>query len=80
MGCVVQESSFPATLDSKLHVLANAIEQNSTSIMVTDEVGVIQYINPHSTKETRYTIEDLQGKTPVAITNTPDDINCLEAI
>lgn len=80
MKPVVQKSSFPKSLDSKLNVLANAIEQNSTAIMVTDEVGVIQYINPHFTKETGYTIEDLDGETPVAIINTPDDAKCLEGI
>jgi diguanylate cyclase (GGDEF)-like protein/PAS domain S-box-containing protein len=73
-------SNFPVMLDSKLNVLANAIEQNSTSMMVTDENGIIQYINPYFNKETGYSIEDLQGKTPVVLTHTPDDIGCLKAI
>lgn len=75
-----QAPSLPAILDSQLNLLANAIEQNSTSIIVTDKDGIIQYINPFFTKETGYTLEDLQGKTPVALTQTPDDIHCLKAI
>jgi diguanylate cyclase (GGDEF)-like protein/PAS domain S-box-containing protein len=74
------ESKFPAMLDARLDVLANAIEQNSTSMMVTDENGFIQYINPYFTKETGYTIDDLQGKTPVVLTTTPHDLNCLQRI
>jgi PAS domain S-box-containing protein len=74
------ESKFPVMLDARLYVLANAIEQNSTSMMVTDENGFIQYINPYFTKETGYTIDDVKGKTPVVLTTTPHDLNCLQRV
>lgn len=67
-------SLSPAMLDNKSNLLANAIEQNSTSMMVTDENGLIQYINPYFTKETGYPIEELLGKTPVFLTDTPDEL------
>jgi diguanylate cyclase (GGDEF)-like protein/PAS domain S-box-containing protein len=76
----MKESKFPTMLEARLNVLANAVEQNSTSIIVMDENGFIQYINPYFTKETGYKIDDLQGKTPVVLTTTPDDINCLQRI
>lgn len=71
---------FPVLPDSNLNVLANVIEQNSTAILITDEKGFIQYINPQFTKETGYTIDELKDKTPVALSDHPDDFNGLQAI
>lgn len=68
-------SRSTAMLDSKSNLLANAIEQNSTSMMLTDENGLIQYINPYFTKETGYTIEDLIGHTPAVLTDIPNEIS-----
>jgi diguanylate cyclase (GGDEF)-like protein/PAS domain S-box-containing protein len=76
----MKTQKFPVMPDSNLNVLANVIEQNSTAVMVTDENGLIQYINPQFTKETGYTINDLFNKTPVALTETPNDFNGLQAI
>lgn len=61
-------------LDNKLNILANGFEQNPISMMVTDENGLIQYINPYFTKETGYLTEELLGKTLVVLANTTDEI------
>ena len=77
---VMKTPKFPVMPDSNLNVLGIVIEQNSAAMMVTDENGLIQYINPQFTKETGYTINDLLDKTPAALTETPNNFNGLEAI
>lgn len=47
-----------------LRKLSVAVEQNPASIMITDSDGIIEYVNPHFTELTGYSLDELVGKTP----------------
>jgi PAS domain S-box-containing protein len=47
-----------------LRKLSVAVEQNPASIVITDTNGIIEYVNPHFTTLTGYTLDELVGKTP----------------
>jgi two-component system, cell cycle sensor histidine kinase and response regulator CckA len=47
-----------------LRKLSVAVEQNPASIVITDINGIIEYVNPHFTALTGYTLDELVGKTP----------------
>ena len=51
-------------VESRLRILVKAVEQSPVSIIVTDNEGVIEYVNPKFTKVTGYTLEEVLGKTP----------------
>lgn len=44
--------------------LSTVIEQSPLSIIITDNEGIIEYINPEGTKTTGYTLEEIKGSTP----------------
>ena len=48
--------------EEELRKLSLAIEQNPTSIVITDIKGNIEYINPKFTQVTGYTLEEVRGK------------------
>jgi diguanylate cyclase (GGDEF)-like protein/PAS domain S-box-containing protein len=51
-------------IESRLRILVKAVEQSPVSIIVTDNEGTIEYVNPKFTKVTGYTLEEVLGKTP----------------
>ncbi|MCK9404077.1 MAG: PAS domain S-box protein [Chitinophagaceae bacterium] len=48
----------------QLKKITQAIEQNSSSVVITDIKGHIEYVNPAFTKLTGYTFEEAIGQTP----------------
>ncbi len=48
----------------KLHMLSHAIEQSSSTIVITDASGKIEYANPKFFQLTGYSIEEAIGKNP----------------
>jgi len=44
--------------------LSRAVEQSPSTIMITDTMGVIEYVNPRFTALTGYTLEEAIGKNP----------------
>ncbi len=48
----------------RLKVLSTAIDQSPTSILITGPDNVIEYVNPHFSKLTGYTPEEVIGQTP----------------
>ncbi len=55
--------------ETHLRKLSVAVEQNPASIMITDRNGVIEYINPHFTALTGYSLEEAVGQTPRLLTS-----------
>lgn len=51
-------------LEDQNHQLLKTIEQSPVSIVVTDIQGNIEYVNPHFTKITGYSPEEVIGKNP----------------
>ena len=48
-------------IQSQLTKLSQAIEQSTTSIMITDVNGVFEYVNPSFCRTSGYTAEELKG-------------------
>lgn len=44
--------------------LSPAVEQNTASIIITNTLGEIEYVNPKFTEITGYTFNDTKGNTP----------------
>lgn len=51
-------------VEEELRQLSTAIEQNPVSILITDNKGNIEYVNPKFTEITGFTYEDVVGKKP----------------
>lgn len=62
--------------ETRARELAHAVEQTPASIVMTDECGVIRYVNPAFTQITGYTSDDTEGKTPSLLKSgeTPDGV------
>ncbi len=50
--------------DERVRKLSRAIEQSPVSIVITDTHGAIEYVNPHFTRVTGYTLEEAIGNNP----------------
>jgi len=50
------------TAETSLRKLSQAVEQAGESIMITDSLGIIEYVNPAFTTLTGYTAEEALGK------------------
>jgi len=50
--------------EEQLLKLSHAVEQSSSSIVITDAEGIIEYVNPRFTQVTGYSIEEVTGATP----------------
>lgn len=51
-------------IENQLKLLSRSVEQSPVSIVVTDNNGVIEYVNSAFTKTTGYTFADVKGKKP----------------
>lgn len=51
-------------MEGELLKLSNAVKQSSSSIIITDAKGRIEYVNPNFIKLTGYTFEEVIGKSP----------------
>ena len=61
--------------ETSLSKLSQAIEQAGESVIITDELGTIEYVNPSFTKITGYSAEEVIGKNPRILKsgNQPDE-------
>ena len=50
--------------EEELRKLSRAIEQSTATVLMTDNKGRIEYVNPHFTRLTGYTPEEARGKNP----------------
>ena len=48
--------------EEHLRKLSVAVEQNPSSIVITDTSGIIEYVNPHFTELTGYRLEEVVGQ------------------
>lgn len=55
----------------QLHVLSSAVEQNPSAVFITNERGVIEYVNEKFTELTGYTRDEAVGRNP-RILKSPD--------
>jgi PAS domain S-box-containing protein len=50
--------------NNRLKEFVTIINESPISIIITDKEGIIEYVNPKFTRITKYTLEDVSGKTP----------------
>lgn len=50
--------------EERIHKLSQAVEQSSCGIVITDEKGTIEYVNPKFSRITGYSFEDAVGENP----------------
>jgi PAS domain S-box-containing protein len=50
--------------NNRLKEFVTIINESPISIIITDREGIIEYVNPKFTSITKYTLEDVSGKTP----------------
>jgi PAS domain S-box-containing protein len=50
--------------ESELRKLSRAVEQSSSSVVITDPAGNIEYVNPKFTAITGYAVEEVLGQNP----------------
>jgi PAS domain S-box-containing protein len=50
--------------DTRIRTLTSAVEQTADSIIITDRVGLIEYVNPAFETTTGYSRDELRGLTP----------------
>ncbi|MEO5347338.1 MAG: response regulator [Magnetococcus sp. YQC-9] len=51
-------------VEEQIHILSQAVEQSSTSIVITDPMGTIEYVNPTFVRTCGFSQEELLGNNP----------------
>ncbi len=64
-------------VDRQVRQLSRAVESSPTSIVITDTLGDIEYVNPKFTQVTGYSAEEVLGKNPRILKsgNTPPEVH-----
>ena len=63
VGCI-QDITERKLVEAELRKLSQAVEQSPVSIVITNLEAKIQYVNPHLTKASGYTLAEVIGKNP----------------
>ena len=50
--------------EETLHKLSRAVEQSPSTVIITDQEGLIEYVNPKFEESTGYSAEEIKGKLP----------------
>ena len=61
---ILRDVSERRKADEKLRSLSRAVEQNPASIIITDTIGQIEYVNKNFTQQTGYSYDEVLGKNP----------------
>lgn len=74
---VIQDITEKRRADEQLRQLSRAVEASSSSIVITDTTGKIQYVNPKFTQVTGYTLTEVIGQNPriLKTDQTPTDVH-----
>ncbi|MBI5295672.1 MAG: PAS domain S-box protein [Chloroflexi bacterium] len=64
IGAIIRDVTERKQVDDKLRKLSRAMEQSPTSIVITDLLGNIEYVNPKFSQVTGYTLQEAIGQNP----------------
>ncbi len=64
IGAFIRDVTEKNTTEKQLKLLSRAVEQNPVSIVITNQDGIIEYVNPTFTAITGYTFEEAKGENP----------------
>ncbi len=59
--------------EKQMYKLSRALQQTADSIVITNQYGIIEYVNPAFEKTTGYTSEEALGKTPSIVKSNKHD-------
>ena len=71
-------SKYLKKAELEIQKLSGVIEQNPTSIVITDLSGNIQYVNSKFTENTGYTLKEIKGKNPSMLKTGKSDTSLYE--
>lgn len=60
----VRKGEDRQAMEARLRIMVKAVEQSPVSIIVTDNQGIIEYVNPKFCQVTGYSAEEVLGQTP----------------
>ena len=61
---IIRDLSEEESKDARLRLLQQTVEQSPIAIVVTDTNGNIEYVNPHFSRVSGYSPEEVTGKNP----------------
>jgi PAS domain S-box-containing protein len=61
---IVHDVTEKKKTEQQLKLLSRSVEQSPVSILITSQIGKIEYVNPIFTAVSGYTFEEVLGKTP----------------
>ncbi|MFA9388572.1 MAG: ATP-binding protein [Prolixibacteraceae bacterium] len=61
---LIDEIQVRRSIESEFRKLAVATEHSPSAILITDDKGIIEYVNPRFTKITGYALDEVLGKDP----------------
>jgi len=64
IACVMMDVTETRRDSESLKKLSRAVEQSPSSVVITDALGNIEYVNPHFTEVTGYTAAEALGQNP----------------
>lgn len=62
--CLARDITKRQQIADKIRILSRAVEQSASTVVITDNQGNIEYVNPSFEKLTGYTALEVIGKTP----------------
>jgi PAS domain S-box-containing protein len=76
LQAVIRDISWRKQAEQHLRQLSRAVEQSPSTVVITDTLGNIEYVNPKFTAITGYTSEEAMGQNPRVLKsgeNGPDE-------
>ena len=61
-------------VEEQLRKLSQAVEQSGNTVIIMDNNGLIEYVNPKFTEVTGYSSEEALGKSPISLMNGLDGV------
>ena len=76
LACTLANIIEHKRMDAQRNTLACAVESTGSIMLITNQQGLIEYVNPQFTAVTGYTAEEVMGRSPqlLAASETPDEI------
>ena len=73
--CMLRDVTDILRQEATQRRLVTAIEQANESVIITDQAGIVEYVNPAFTRTSGYTKEEIIGKNPRILRSGKHDIS-----
>ncbi|WP_051221341.1 putative bifunctional diguanylate cyclase/phosphodiesterase [Neptunomonas japonica] len=75
-----QDITEHKSIEASLKKLSSAITHSGSSVLITDVIGAIEYVNPKYTETTGYLLSDVVGQQPELLSRKLMKPDCYEAL